>query len=183
MKNKTLLIFVIISFISGQSYIPNSWAISIDAIEGKHVVLSDGSVWELDTYIKPIWFSTGSVKVIKTNDYSNPYVLINTSNDEAYYAKNIGQLNNSQISKIQSYKNTNSSKTNSDLAVATGAIVIGALATYGIIKTLNKMTEEQDQLDYEYEQFSEEKKETIRKERTQIAFIIIGMILLVGLSQ
>jgi len=182
MKKITMLIAISCLALS-QSYFPKSWDISIDAVEGKHVVLSDGSVWELDTYLDPLWFSTGRVKVIKSNYSLNRYVLINTSNDEAYYAKNIGKLNNTQLSKIQSYKTVNSSQENADLAIATGAIILGALATYGIIKTLDKMSEEQDQLDYEYQQLNEVQKEVVRKQRLQTAFIIIGVIIGVSFFQ
>jgi len=182
MKKTTMLIAISCLALS-QSYFPKPWDISIDAVEGKHVVLSDGSVWELDTYLDPLWFSSGSVKVIESNDYFNPYVLINTSNDEAYYAKNIGKLNKTQLSKIQSHKRVNSSKANADLAIATGAVVLVALATYGIIKTLDKMSEEQDQLDYEYQQLGEEQKEAVRKQRLQTAFIIIGVIIGVSIFQ
>ena|GEM_PF-4442232 len=125
--NIFVILIALSNLVLSQSYFPKSWDISIDAVEGKHVVLSDGSVWQLDTYLNPLWFSTGRVRVIESNDFQNPYILINTSNDEAYYAKKIGQLNNTQLSNIQSYKSSNSSASNSDLAITTGTVVLGAL--------------------------------------------------------
>ena len=45
------------------------------------------------------------------------------------------------------------------------------------------MSEEQDQLDYEYQQLNEVQKEVVRKQRLQTAFIIIGVIIGVSFFQ